>query len=147
VQTRESYRTLSAFEKRRMVIDLVAGGAAAQHAHGNARLGLQFLTGRTVGFAKSGRPVLRFEADWPPDLAGHKLDLYNVVLALPGGGRKGKVLQFELREAVPAVDRELLEAPLEKQFSQVWGIVAVDPESERIWTCRLMIKPPGEAAK
>jgi hypothetical protein len=147
VRTRESYRTLSAFEKRRMVIDLVAGGAAAQHAHGNARLGLHFLTGKTVGVAKSGRPVLRFDADWPPDLAGHKLDLYNVVLALPGGGQKGKVLQFEERDAVPAVDRELLEAPLEKQFSQVWGIVAVDPESERIWTCRLMIKPPGEAAK
>ncbi|HEY0510584.1 MAG TPA: hypothetical protein VGH73_01685 [Thermoanaerobaculia bacterium] len=142
VQTRESYRSLSDFEKRRMVIDLVAGGAAAQHAHSSAKLGLQSLTGKTVGIGKNGRPVLRFEAAWPGGLAARKLDLYNVVLALPTKETKGKILQFEKREGIAAVDQELLETPLQKQFAQTWGIVAVDPDTEQLWLCRLLIQPP-----
>lgn len=139
----EPYRSLSAAERRRLVIDLVAGGPEAQRAHSAVRLKLQELGGRVVGEAASGRRRLKFEAAWPESLANRKLDLYNVMLASPEGGRKGKVLAFDQREGAAGADRDGLEATLEGKGPQVWGILAVDPETEQAWVRRLMLRPPG----
>ena len=146
VRMRDSYRTLSAFEKRRLVIDLVSGGPAAGHAHSAVRLSVRDLAGKVVGRGESpaasgepARPVLRFEAEWPASLAARKLDLYNVVLAPPAEGRKGKVLRFDRREGIAAADRGTLEAPTAGRGSLVWGILAVDPETEQAWVRRLML--------
>jgi hypothetical protein len=139
VQTREAYRTLSAFEKRRMVIDIVAGGPAAQRAHGTAQLALQELGGRLLA-RKEPAPRLGFEAAWPAELAARRLDLYNVVLAPPAGDRKGKVLRFDGEEGTAAADRARLETTLDGEGEQLWGIVAVDPETDRAWVHRLRLK-------
>ncbi len=143
VQTREAYRTLSAFEKRRMVIDIVAGGPAAQRAHGSPRLALQDLGGRLLG-RKDPAQRLGFEAAWPADLATRQLDVYNVVLSPPVGDRKGKVLRFEQRDGVAAAERGLLETRLEGEGNLVWGIVAVDPETDRAWVHRLRLAAPAK---
>jgi hypothetical protein len=148
VMTRESYRTLSAFEKRRLVIDLVAGGPEAQHAHGSVRLNVQELGGDVVGRQESGQSLLHFQADWPASLASRRLDLYNVLLAPPEGGNKGKILHFDQREGATAAERGGLETALEEgRGALVWGILAVDPETEQAWVRRLMLRPPGSAAK
>jgi VWFA-related protein len=147
VRTRESYSALSALERQRMVIDLLSGGPAAQRAHSPVRLSVQTLEGKVTGQPASGHPGLRFEAHWPADLATRKLDVYNVLFAPPGEGRKGKILRFDRREAVAAADRAAFETALEGEGSLVWGIVAVDPEIQQAWLCRLVLKPPQKAAK
>ncbi len=147
VRTRESYLDLSAAAKRRMVIDLLSGGPAAQRANDPVRLSIQTLPGRVVSQGEPGHPGLRFEAAWPADLATRKLDVYNVLFAPPGEGRKGKILRFDVQEAVPAADRAALNTSLEGEGTLVWGIVAVDPETQQAWFSRLMLKAPGQVAK
>ncbi len=139
VQTREAYRTSNALEKRRMVIDLVAGGPAAQRAHGTVQLAVQELGGRLLA-RKEPAPRLGFEAAWPAGLAERRLDLYNVVLALPTAERRGKVLRFDREEGTAAAGRARLETALAGEGEQVWGIVAVDPETDRAWVHRLRLK-------
>ncbi len=145
VRTRESYSGLNDFEKRRMVIDLLAGGPTAQRAHSPVRLSVQTLAGRVIGQAVSGRPGLRFEATWPEELASRKLDVYNVLFAPPSPEGKGKVLRFDRREAVAAAERGALETALEGDGSLVWGIVAVDPETQQAWLSRLVLAPQKAA--
>jgi hypothetical protein len=141
VTTRESYRTLSAFEKRRLVIDLIAGGPEAQLSHGSVRLNVQELGGKVVGRQESGQSLLHFQADWPASLAARTLDLYNVLLASPEGGNKGKILHFDRREGTMVPERGGLETALgEEKGALVWGILAVDPETEQAWVRRLRLK-------
>jgi hypothetical protein len=139
--TRESYRTLSASERRRLVIDLVAGGPEAQRAHGSVGLNVQELAGKVVTRQESGQSLLRFQADWPANLAARPLDLYSVLLAPPEGAVKGKILRFDQREGAPAAERGGIEVPLgEEKGGLIWGILAVDPETEQAWVRRLMLK-------
>lgn len=144
VRTRESYLELSALEKRRLVIDLLSGGTVAQRAHSPVRLSVQNLEGQVISQAASGHPGLRFEATWPADLAARKLDVYNVLFAPPGEGRKGKILRYDAREAVAPADRAALDTVLEGEGQLVWGIVAVDPETQQTWLSRLVLKAPGK---
>lgn len=147
VRTRESYVDLSAFEKRRMVVDLLSGGQAAQRAHSSVRLSAQTLPGRLIGEGTAGHPGLRFEAEWPAELAARKLDVYNVLFASPTAERKGKILRFDAREAVAPADRATFDTVLEGKGALVWGIVAVDPETQEAWLCRLGLRAPERAAK
>jgi hypothetical protein len=148
ITTRESYQTLSALEKRRLVIDLVAGGPEAQRAHGSVGLNVQELGGKVVGRQESGKPLLHFQAEWPPSVAARKLDLYNVLLAPPQGDTKGKILRFDLRPGTGAAERGGLETTLEPGAGAlVWGILAVDPESGQAWVRRLMLRAPASPAK
>lgn len=147
VRTRESYKGLSGFEKRRLVIDLVAGGPAAQRAHGPVRLSVQSLGGKVLGQGVAGSPHLHFDAAWPADLATRKLDIYNVLVAPPAVDRKGKILRFDVRESLAAADRGALDTVLEGEGALVWGIVAVDPETQQAWVRRLMLQTPQKAAK
>ena len=111
------------------------------------RLSVQTLPGRVVGQGVSGHPGLRFEAAWPAELAARKLDVYNVLFASPTAERKGKILRFDAREAVPAAGRAAFDTALEGEGSLVWGVVAVDPETQQAWFCRLMLKAPEKGAK
>jgi hypothetical protein len=147
VRTRESYRGLSGSEKRRLVIDLVAGGPAAQRAHSPVRLSVQNLDGKVLGRGAAGDPRLRFEAAWPADVATRKLDLYNVLMAVPAADRKGKILRFDARESLAAADRAALETTLEGEGALVWGVVAVDPETQQAWIRRLSLRAPGKGAR
>ncbi|HEY0510582.1 MAG TPA: hypothetical protein VGH73_01675 [Thermoanaerobaculia bacterium] len=142
----EPYRELSVVEKRQMVVDLVVGGPGSQSAHSPVRLKLQELGGKVVGQAASGHPRLKLEAAWPASSANRKLDFYNVLLAPPGNGQKGQVLAFDHREGT-AADRPDLEATLDGEGARVWGILAVDPETEQAWVRRLMLRAPGRGSK
>lgn len=146
LQLREPYRELSAAEKRQLAIDLVAGGPDAQSVHAAVHLKVRNLDGRVTGRAATGAPRLRFEAAWPAEAANRKLDLYNVLLVPPGKGSKGQVLAFDQREGTAGTDRGPLEATLEGKGARVWGILAVDPESEQAWVRRLMLQAPGRSA-
>ncbi len=47
-----------------------------------------------------------------------------------------------------SADRATLETVLEGEGSLIWGIVAVDPDTQEAWFCRLMLRAPeGKAAR
>jgi hypothetical protein len=139
----EPYRELSTEEKRQMAIDLVAGGPEAQSARTPVRLKFQNLGGKVVAQAASGARLLKFEPTWPADLSKRKLDVFNVMLAPPEKGRKGQVLAFEQLEDTAAGERAGIEMVLEGEGERVWGILAVDPETEQAWVRRLVLRAPG----
>lgn len=137
----ETYRDLSAGERRQLAIDLVAGGPGARNAQEAARLKLLTLAGRVTGRSDSDPWRLRFEPSLPASLAARPLDLYNVLLASPGPGNGGRVLVCGQQEGT--LVRERLEVPLEGEGERIWGIVAVDPETGQGWLRRLAFRVPS----
>jgi hypothetical protein len=144
LKVRESYDALSAFEKKLLVLDLVAGGPEVQRARSAVRLDLRDLDGKVlkalVRSEKKEERHLRFDAAWPAELAGKELDLYNVTLVPPPPNENvPRVLRFDQAErahpgALP------LETALGKEDKVIWGIVAVEPETGRAWYKRLELK-------
>jgi hypothetical protein len=141
LKVREAYETLTASEKRLLVLDLVAGGPEA--LRGPVRLQVQDLGGKVAGRPEKSGRRLRFDAAWPADIAGKDLDVYNVALAPVRGAKTPKVLLLEQQEAsrpgsVP------LEVWLANTDTLIWGIVAVEPATGRTWYRRLQLQ--GERA-
>jgi len=144
LKVRETWAALSTYEKRLLVLDLVASGP--ESLRGPVRLDLAALGGKVEGQQQAtGGRRLRYAAAWPSGVAGKELDLYNVALVPPAKGEKlPKILQFDRQEktrpgAAP------LEMALGKSDSAIWGIVAVEPATGKAWYRRLQLK--GEGAK
>ena len=140
VRTRESYGTLSEHEKRLLMIDLVHGGPEAQRSRSPVRLDLRDLSGRVKGRVEPEQRLVRFEADWPAELAGKKVDLYTVVLSQPRQGKKIEVLLYDQRENAAVADLPALETAVDGHDGFVWGVVAVEPGTERAWFRRLLVQ-------
>jgi hypothetical protein len=139
LKVRETYEGLTAYEKRLLVLGLVAGGPESQH--GPVRLDLHGLGGAVQSRVdgKNGRR-LRYDASWPADLKGKDVDVYSVALAPPVKGQKTPtVLQFDSKERARAGGTPL-EVALEKSSSLIWGIVAVEPGTGRAWYRRLQLQ-------
>lgn len=139
VRTRESYGTLNEHEKRLLAIDLVHGGPEAQQSRSPVRLDLRDLSGRVKGRVEPQQRLVRFEADWPAELAGKKVDLYTVVLSMPRQGKSIEVLLYDQREHTPVADLPALETAVDGHDAFVWGVVAVEPGTERAWFRRLLV--------
>ncbi len=146
VRTRERYAVLSEHEKRLLVIDLVQGGPEAQRSRGPVRLDLHDLSGKVQGRVEPKRRHVRFEAAWPADLAGKKVDLYTVVLAEPRKGAPIEILLYDQKERAAVADLPAVETAIEGHNGFVWGLVAVESGTERAWFRRLLVqaaKPAG----
>jgi hypothetical protein len=141
VRTRESYGTLSEHEKRLLAIDLVQGGPEAQRSRSPVRLDLRDLSGRVQGRVEPKRRLVRFEADWPGELAGKEVDLYTVVLSQPRKGKGIEVLLYDQRDRTPVAKLPTLETAVDGHDGFVWGVVAVEPGTERAWFRRLLVQP------
>lgn len=143
LRLRDTWETLTATEKKLLVLDLVAGGPQAQR--GPVQLSVEQLGGTVQSRpeGKGGRR-LRYQAAWPAALAGKELDLYNVALARPAGGEKTpRLLKFDLHEKAGAGAADPLEVDLGKSDRLIWAIVAVEPASGRAWFRRLQLAGPG----
>jgi hypothetical protein len=141
LKVRETYDSLSATDKRLLILNLVAGGPEAQRTHGAVRLDLKDLGGQVQGRPEpDGGRRLRYAAAWPADLAAKELDIYNVTLAPPGPQDTAPaVLQYDSKEraqpgSVP------LEIALAKDSTVIWGIVAVERGTGKAWYRRLELK-------
>ena len=143
LRLRDTWETLTATEKKLLVLDLAAGGPQAQR--GPVQLSVEPLEG-TVQSRPEGRGGrrLRYQAAWPAALAGKELDLYNVALARPSGGEKTpRLLKFDLHEKAATGAADALEVDLGKSDRLIWAIVAVEPASGRAWYRRLQLAGPG----
>lgn len=143
LRLRDTWETLTATEKKLLVLDLVAGGPQAQH--GPVQLSVEQLGGSVQSRPeKGGGRRLRYQAAWPAALAGKELDLYNVALARPAGGEKTpRLLKFDLHEKAGTAAADPLEVDLGKSDRLIWAIVAVEPASGRAWYRRLQLAGPA----
>lgn len=143
MRVRDVYSNLSATEKRRLVVDLVAAGPEAK-GRSQVRLQVADLGGQVLSRPDAKKRQLRYQAAWPPEVSGRKMDMYNVALAPARRGKEPEVLRFDhWADAQPGV--ETFEVAIEKKDDLVWGLVAVDPETGRAWVRRLHLQ--GEKAK
>ncbi|HEX3526015.1 MAG TPA: hypothetical protein VH988_03025 [Thermoanaerobaculia bacterium] len=115
IKVRETYESLTAYEKQLLILGLVANGPEAQR--GPVKLIYQELGGRieTRPEAKGGRR-LRYAAAWPAALKTKDLDLYNVALVPQAQGEKApKILQLDhLDGAHPGAVPMEIDLPKEK---------------------------------
>jgi hypothetical protein len=105
------------------------------------RLDAQELAGRPSGRVSPGRHMLRFQAAWPADVEGRKVDLYSVVLAAPEPKTPPRVLKIDVQEGTKVSSSSGIETTVESVDPFVWGLVAVEPGTGRTWYRRLMIHP------
>jgi len=140
LKTRETWRGLGEDAKRLLIVDLVEGDAAAQRSRSRVRLDLRNLPGSVLGRSESGRTLLRYEAGWPQELAGRKVDLYNVVLEPTRQAGAPNVLRFDRKEATRVDSAGSIEVEVPEKAAFVWGIVAVDPDSGHTWYRRFHLQ-------
>jgi hypothetical protein len=141
LKVRETYDSLSAVDRRMLILNLVAGGPEAQRARSAVRLDLKDLGGQIQGRPEpDGGRRLRYAAAWPADLARKELDIYNVTLAPPGAKESGPtVLQYDSKESAQPGSIPL-EIALAKDSTVIWGIVAVERGTGKAWYRRLELK-------
>jgi len=144
LKVRETYESLTAYEKQLLILGLVANGPEAQR--GPVKLSYQELGGKIESRpeAKGGRR-LRYAAAWPAALQTKDLDLYNVALVPPAKGEKApKILQFDhLDGAHPGAVPMEIDLPRESKL--IWGIVAVEPSTGETWVRRLQLAGDKQA--
>jgi hypothetical protein len=143
LRLRETWATLTATEKKLLIVDLVAGGPKAQH--GPVALSVEPLVGTVASRPQgNGGRRLRYQAAWPASLGGRELDVFNVVLAPPAKGEKTpRLLKLDWREKAEPAAVAPPEADLGKGQSLIWGIVAVEPGTGRAWYRRLQLAGTG----
>jgi hypothetical protein len=142
LRLRDTWETLTATEKKLLVLDLAAGGPRAQH--GPVQLSVEQLDGTVLSRpeGKGGRR-LRYQAAWPAALTGKEVDVYSVALARPARGEKTpRLLRFDLTEKAAVRVAAPPEVDLGKKDSLIWAIVAVEPATGRAWYRRLQLAGP-----
>ena len=151
IKTRETWRGLSEDARRLLIVDLVEGDAEAQRARSAVRLDLHNLPGNVLGVlgrSTEGKTMLRYEVGWPQELAGQKIDLYNVVIQPTRQAGSPKILRFD-KEGT-SVDGKLrnIDVEVPEKATFVWGIVAVEPATGKTWYRRFRLQgKPGQAQK
>lgn len=143
LKTRSTYRGLTEEARRLLIVDLIEGDAEAQRARSSVRLDLKNLPGNVLGRSDAGKTLLRYEAGWPQELAGRKVDLYNVVLVPTRQPGAPNILSFD-RKATRVDAAGSIEVEVPERSAFVWGIVAVEPASGRTWYRRFHLqgRPP-----
>lgn len=139
LKVRETYRGLSEEARRLLIVDLIEGDAPAQRSRSRVRLDYHNLPGNILGRSDAGRTMLRYEAGWPQELAGHKFDLYNVVLEPTRQAGAPNILRFD-RKAARLDDTGFIEVEVPDKSVFLWGIVAVEPETGRTWYRRFHLQ-------
>jgi VWFA-related protein len=140
LKTRETYRGLSAEARRMLIVDLIEGDVAAQRSRSKVRLDYHNLPGDILGRAESGKTMLRYQLGWPQELAGHKVDLYNVVLEPTRQSGAPNVLRFDHKANTGVDQAGFVEVEVPDTSVFLWGIVAVEPESGRTWYRRFHLQ-------
>jgi hypothetical protein len=140
IKARETWRGLSENARRLLIVDLVEGDAEAQRARSSVRLDLRNLPGNVLGRSNAGKTMLRYEVGWPQELAGRKIDLYNVVIEPTRQAGSPNILRFDKQGTqVDGTVRNIdVEVPEKATF--VWGIVAVEPATGKTWYRRFHLQ-------
>ena len=135
IKTRETWRGLTEEARRLLIVDLVEGEERARRP---VKLTLENLPGNVQGGrTPAGTTRLQFQAGWPEELAGRKVDLYNVLLEQKRGAPN--VVRFDRKEGTQ-VSAQGVEMELPGKAAYIWGIVAIEPASGKAWYRRFQLK-------
>jgi hypothetical protein len=140
IKTRETWRGLSEDARRLLIVDLVEGDAEAQRARSPVRLDLHNLPGNVLGLSNEGKTTLRYEVGWPKELAGRKIDLYNVVIEPTRQAGSPKILRFDKEGTHIDGTQRNIDVEVPEKASFVWGIVAIEPATGETWYRRFHLQ-------
>ncbi|HEV8240065.1 MAG TPA: hypothetical protein VGS57_11910 [Thermoanaerobaculia bacterium] len=146
VRAPRPWSTLDADERRLAVLDVVQRGAYETESGPRPDLVAKPLQAQVRGAAAAagdapGAKRLELLGQWPPELAGHKVEVYEVVMRPSGAGSKAALLSF--RESAREPPAEPLRAELAVAAGpQVWAVVVVEPSSGGTYLRRLQITGP-----
>jgi hypothetical protein len=138
IKTRETWRGLTEEARRLLIVDLIEGESRSRKP---VRLTVQNLAGNVRGGkTATGTTLLHFQPGWPEELAGRKIDFYNVLLEPTR--KSPNVLLFNhepgLRlEGIP----DTIQVELPGKSTYIWGIVGVEPATGRVWYRRFQLQP------
>lgn len=138
LKTRETWRGLTEEARRLLIVDLIEGESRSRKP---VRLTAQNLAGNVRGGkTAAGTTLLHFQAGWPEELAGRKIDFYNVLLEPT---RKAPNVLLFNHDPGLRLDGSLGEIRVELpgKSTYIWGIVAVEPATGRVWYRRFQLQP------
>src|SRR6185436_5295629 len=133
------------------VLDVVQRGAYETESGPRPDLVAKPLQARVRGAAAAAGDVpgskrLELLGEWPPELAGHKVEVYEVVMRPAGAGVKQALLSF--RESARQPPAEPLRAELTVAVGpQVWAVVVVEPSSGGAYLRRLQVNGPAPPSR
>jgi hypothetical protein len=139
IKTRETWRGLTDEARRLLIVDLIEGESRARKP---VRLSIQNLPGNVKGGkTAAGTTLLHFQAGWPEEISGHKIDLYNVLLERRMGSPN--VLRFdrEMGKHLGTGSPDEFKVELPGKSTYIWGIVAIEPATGRVWYRRFQLQP------
>jgi hypothetical protein len=140
IKARETWRGLSEDARRLLIVDLVEGDAEAQRARSSVRLDLRNLPGNVLGRSNAGKTMLRYEVGWPQELAGRKIDLYNVVIEPTRQAGSPNILRFDKQGRQVDGTIRTIDVEVPEKATFVWGIVAVEPATGKTWYRRFHLQ-------
>jgi VWFA-related protein len=140
IKARETWRGLSEDAQRLLIVDLVEGDAEAQRARSSVRLDLRNLPGNVLGRSNEGKTMLRYEVGWPRELAGRKIDLYNVVIEPTRQVGSPNILHFDKQGTQVDGNIRNIDVEVPEKATFVWGIVAIEPATGKTWYRRFHLQ-------
>ncbi len=140
IKARETWRGLSDDARRMLIVDLVEGDVEAQRARSSVRLDFHNLPGNVLGRSNAGKTMLRYEVGWPQELAGRKIDLYNVVLEPTRQAGSPNILRFDKQGTQVDGSVRSIDVEVPEKATFVWGIVAVEPATGKTWYRRFHLQ-------
>ncbi len=140
IKTRETWRGLSEDAQRLLIVDLIEGDAEAQRARSSVRLDLRNLPGNVLGKSNAGKTMLRYEVGWPQELAGRKIDLYNVVIEPTRQAGSPNILRFDKQGTKVDGNLRTIDVEVPEKATFVWGIVAIEPRTGKTWYRRFHLQ-------
>jgi len=139
LKTRETWQGLTDDARRLLIVDLVEGES---RTHKPVRLSIQNLPGNVKGGrTAAGTTHLRFQAGWPEGLAGRKIDLYNILLEPTRRAGSPNVLRFDHEAGMRLDETGEISVELPGKSTYIWGIVAIEPATCRVWYRRFQLQP------
>ncbi len=136
IKTRGTWRGLSDEAQRLLIVDLIEGESRARKP---VKLTLNNLPGNVQGGrTAAGTTLLNFQAGWPQELSGRRIDLYNVLLEPTRRAGSPNVVRFDRQEGTSTSEK--IEVELPGKAAYVWGIVAVEPATGRAWFRRFQLQ-------
>ncbi len=143
VHSPRPWHSLDKAERRLAVLDLVQRAAYSGLEGVQPELAARPLQARVQSLG-GGEPgagrQLELVGTWPAELAGHEVEVYEVLLRAPQGDHAPELLSFRESARHAPVD------PLELRLTtvpgpQVWAVVLVDPGSGATYLRRLQLTP------
>ncbi len=154
VRTPRPWKTLDEDERKLTVLDIVHRGKFAPAAGLQPEVAVRPFTATVVGAGKAAAAGngaatgkrLELVGQWPPELSGQRVEVYEVLLRTAQAGKPAELLLFRESARQPPAE------PLDVQVTvgaepQLWAVVLVEPTSGTTYMRRLLLNAPAPSTR